>query len=569
MPAIRKTADPVLACDQNSREKNKARITVLVLASCAAILTLVRFLTGPSMMRNGLPPFWAEALFFINVFVSYFLLLILFVKSRLAAYVLLPLCAIVQLLSIYIETRYGLCLASELVTAALETSWRQVSGFIYPSHYVLVPLALLLMAGGIYLLRRLLSPLPELAAWKAWTAAGLYISLSTAVLLGCIRFFPETASYLVANDGHNVSQNSSQYRKTLIARMQEESSIEYIYPAYLPLYWQMAALYHAFDYYCVSPLKNAADLPSHSVFEDPDLTVVLVIGESFRSDHSPWNGYERNTLPQLTAIAGDNVVNFPTFKSYGTTTITSIYGMLSDATCRNRQATHTSFLEILKKHGFENRLLVSRTGFWYNNPHIHALINGALDSIEWSHDNDGICRQFSLSLKPRKQLIVLEDGTGHFPYRHEDRFKVFDESDTDNRVNPYDNCLIQTDDLLSRLVKVLKNRNAVLVYSSDHGQSFGEQGFWMHGGLLTAEKQRHVFSFVWFSDTFRKRHSELVANIRSNRLKALSHDDLYHSILSLCGIESAVQKPELDFTKPLPRPDVSSFSLEDEQQATR
>lgn len=550
-------------------EKRKERITLFILALIAASLSHIRFLSDSGILNNELVPFWAKGLFYVNAFISYFLLLSLALKSRLAAYFLLPICITLQILGYYIATHYGTSMTSELVTAALETNWQEISGFLYPSHYILMPMAILLLLGGIYLMRSKLSCFPRLAVWKAWTATGLYIILSSTALAAGVYYFPNTTSHLVAGEADNISPDSSFYRSTVVERMQDEASPEYIYRAYLPFYRQISALYNIFLYYKAPSFECAAENPSHDLFADRELTVVFIIGESFRSDHSPWNGYHRNTLPQLTKAATSNSINFPWFKSFGTTTITSIYGMLSDATCTGRHATHTSFLGILKKHGFDNRLLVSRTSIWYKNPQIYALIRDQFDEVVTSHNNDDIVRNFTRTLKSGKQCIVLEDGTGHYPYYHEERFQTFDESDPNNRINKYDNCLVQTDDLLSRFVAALKDRNAVLVYSSDHGQSFGEQGFWMHGGLLTAEKQRHVFSFVWCSDTYRQRHPEIVSNMLANKCKPLSHDYLYHSILSLSGIESAVQDPHLDFTKPLECPDASSFSLGDESHSAQ
>lgn len=543
-------------------DKKIACTSLVVLALVAATWSQVRFLSDSGILNNELVPFWSKALFYVNAFLSYFLLLLLALKSRLVAYFCLPVCIISQVVSYYIATRYGTSMTSELVTAALETNWQQISGFLYPSHYILMPLAVLLLLGGIYWMRRRLTCFPGLAAWKAWVATGLYIFLSSTALCAGVHYFPYATSHLVASG--SVSPDSPLYRSTVVARMQDEASYEYIYRAYLPFYRQISALYNILLYYKVPSLECAAEKPSRDLFDDSELTVVFIIGESFRSDHSPWNGYPRNTLPQLTETARENCVNFPWFKSYGTTTITSIYGMLSDATCTKRQAANTSFLGILKKHGFDNHLLVSRTRLWYKNPQIYSLIRDQFDEVVTSRDNDDIVRNFIRTLKSGKQCIVMEDGTGHYPYHHEERFQTFDENDADHNINKYDNCLIQTDDLLSRLVMALKNRNAVLVYSSDHGQSFGEQGFRIHGGLLGAEKQRHVFSFVWCSDIYRQRHPDIVANILINRNKPLSHDHLYHSIISLCGIESTVQDPQLDFTKPLGCPDASSFSLDDE-----
>lgn len=84
----------------------------------------------------------------------------------------------------------------------------------------------------------------------------------------------------------------------------------------------------------------------------------------------------------------------------------------------------------------------------------------------------------------------------------------------------------------------------------------------MHGGALGVLKQRHVFSFVWYSDAYATAHPDKIAAMRDNAYKLLSHDDIYLSILSLAGIECELPTPDCgDFTKLLNRPPVADFSL--------
>ena len=159
------------------------------------------------------------------------------------------------------------------------------------------------------------------------------------------------------------------------------------------------------------------------------------------------------------------------------------------------------------------------------------------------------------------RFVMVEDGTGHAPYDHEPHFARFG-TDT---IDMYDNCLLQTDDVLNRIVQQLKDKKAVLLYCSDHGQSFGEQGCYMHGGALGVLTQRHVFSFVWYSDKYAAAHPDKINAMRANAEKPLSHDDIYLSLLSLAGIECTLPRTECgDFTKPLTRPDVSEFELNED-----
>ena len=247
--------------------------------------------------------------------------------------------------------------------------------------------------------------------------------------------------------------------------------------------------------------------------------------------------------------------------------------MISNADTKTRKASATSFMGILKKHGFSTGILVSRSGGWCHVPSIRPLIFGCVDilrELPSTSTNTEIERQFNAycSELTGNRFILVEDGCGHMPYTHQGEFSVFPERGNNaNEVNlqKYDNCLLQTDDLLSRFVDHLKDKNAILVYSSDHGQSFGEGGYYTHGGLLSLPEQRHVFTFVWYSREYQSRHPEIVKNLMDNRCKPISHNHLFHTIISLCGINSVLQKNELDITKPNPHPDVTEYKVDGDQ----
>ncbi|MDR2726474.1 MAG: sulfatase-like hydrolase/transferase, partial [Deltaproteobacteria bacterium] len=111
----------------------------------------------------------------------------------------------------------------------------------------------------------------------------------------------------------------------------------------------------------------------------------------------------------------------------------------------------------------------------------------------------------------------------------------------------YDNTVLQTDDLLGRLIDMLRDRLAVLIYASDHGESLGEGGEVMHGGEGKAEHWRIPF-FIWHSDAYARQYPEIVAGLRDHVGQSISHDHLYHTVIGLGGLRSAGVDPELDLT---------------------
>jgi glucan phosphoethanolaminetransferase (alkaline phosphatase superfamily) len=156
-----------------------------------------------------------------------------------------------------------------------------------------------------------------------------------------------------------------------------------------------------------------------------------------------------------------------------------------------------------------------------------------------------------------RQFVIIENGTGHYPYINEDRYDVYYPCNVewlaprpDNflelLINDYDNCIVSVDSFLGELINALRYKNAVVLYVSDHGQYLGESGKYLHGDNEN-ELLRHVASFIWFSDEYERRHPELVAEMKSVKDKLLVHGQIYATILRLCGIKSEVPLDIGDF----------------------
>jgi len=110
-------------------------------------------------------------------------------------------------------------------------------------------------------------------------------------------------------------------------------------------------------------------------------------------------------------------------------------------------------------------------------------------------------------------------------------------------VNSYDNTIVAIDSFVSSVLAMLAEKNAMLIYLSDHGESLGEGGYYFHGKPKeTAPKEQFMIPFMfWFSDSYAKTaEAEYFRKwVDTFSLDAnVSHDYLYHSILGCAGIES-------------------------------
>ncbi|MBJ3817083.1 sulfatase-like hydrolase/transferase, partial [Shimwellia pseudoproteus] len=120
-------------------------------------------------------------------------------------------------------------------------------------------------------------------------------------------------------------------------------------------------------------------------------------------------------------------------------------------------------------------------------------------------------------------------------------------------VNTYDNTVRYTDYVLAQMIEKLKQYsdryNTVLVYVSDHGESLGESGLYLHGTpyKLAPDQQTHVPMQVWMSPGFRaEKHIDLTCLKNNAAHNSYSHDNLFSSVLGLWDISTTVYDPNSD-----------------------
>ncbi|MCB1904219.1 MAG: sulfatase-like hydrolase/transferase, partial [Gammaproteobacteria bacterium] len=115
--------------------------------------------------------------------------------------------------------------------------------------------------------------------------------------------------------------------------------------------------------------------------------------------------------------------------------------------------------------------------------------------------------------------------------------------------NAYDNAILYTDFFLAKVIELLKANSkkfeTAMFYISDHGESLGEGGVYLHGlpYLLSPETQRHVPAILWFGENNNDVNISALRQIIGNKY---SHDNLFHSILGLLEIETGVYRKEMD-----------------------
>ena len=299
-------------------------------------------------------------------------------------------------------------------------------------------------------------------------------------------------------------------------------------------------------------------LPDGKITDDEKAVVVLVIGESARKANFQLYGYKRDTNPLLSKQQELKVFQCNACATYTTAGTKAILEPVNSG----------DLYELLPNYAFRMGADVSWRTYNWGEPPIH--IDEYLDDQKLSAmypDTDGRydailfagLRERIASSKKNKVLVILHTSTSHGPQyanKYPKEFEVYKpvaknveegEKNVGMLVNAYDNTIRYTDYLLDGLINTLrdmKDWKSAMIFISDHGESLGEKGIFMHGlPMQLAPKEQYEVPFlVWTSEGFRTYKSTLPP--------VLEQHYIFHSVLNLLSIESPAYNKDLDiFTK--------------------
>ncbi|WP_058909917.1 phosphoethanolamine transferase EptA [Entomohabitans teleogrylli] len=300
--------------------------------------------------------------------------------------------------------------------------------------------------------------------------------------------------------------------------------------------------------------------------------VILVVGEASRAANYSLNGYPRETNPELKK---QHVVFFSHASSCGTETAVSVPCMFSGMPRKQYDASlarHQEGLLDVMSHAGINLL-------WREND---GGCKGACDRIphtdmtQWQLNDlcsNGACldgiqlHRLNNILDGVRQdtVIVLHLMGSHGPSyyrRYPPQFRRFTPTCDSNQIqdcsqqqliNTYDNTILYTDTLVSNTIDALKQRsdklNTALVYLSDHGESLGENGIYLHGTpyMLAPSGQTHIPFLFWLSGSYAQNFRINTQCLNTMAAKQeVSQDNLFHTMLGMLDIHTALYQPQMD-----------------------
>jgi lipid A ethanolaminephosphotransferase len=313
--------------------------------------------------------------------------------------------------------------------------------------------------------------------------------------------------------------------------------------------------------------------------------LVVVVGETARAQNWGLNGYERATTPELARWqAQGDLVNFKHVISCGTNTQVSVPCMFSHQgrdSGGNEPATTENLLDVLQRAGLAVLWLDNQSGckgVCDRVPQVHVRQEPVpgLCAESWCFDEvllRGLDQRIA-ALDPQRRargvVVVMHQvgshGPAYFkrvpedrkPFEPECRNTALSQCSPDQVVNAYDNTIAYTDHFLGQTLAWLQAQassgryDTGLVYVSDHGESLGESGLYLHGVpyALAPEQQKHVPMISWMSRGLQQRTGITSACLRSRADKPLSHDHLFHSVLGVLDVNTRVRDTGLNLFSP-------------------
>ncbi len=323
----------------------------------------------------------------------------------------------------------------------------------------------------------------------------------------------------------------------------------------------------SFSKYLVKKLKpkhafQAIALDATKPVHEKKKLVVMVLGETARAHNFSLGGYDKPTNPLLAKRS--DVLFLANTASCGTATAISVPCMFSKfgrSDWSDEKESYENVVDVLAKTGV--RVM------WRDNN--SGADKGVAKRIKDSRFYGGqtfddiLLKEFQNDVDQAYEdtLIVLHQEGSHGPTyfkRYPDNFKQFsptcdtqelDKCSQERIVNTYDNTILYTDYILNQTIELLKaNENkydTTLIYMSDHGESLGENGVYLHGlpYMIAPEVQKHVPAIIYVGESEAKKREAL----RQKTRERFSHDNLFHTLLGRFDVSTSEYKPHMDLLR--------------------
>ena len=284
--------------------------------------------------------------------------------------------------------------------------------------------------------------------------------------------------------------------------------------------------------------------------KQPALNIVLIVDESIRADHLSLNAYERSTTKYLGDLHSSGLLyNYQSILANANSSLPSNGIILTGARKSDREGMNRlpSIFQYARCMNYKT-LLFDGWGpnFWLGKAGDLKYINQWQNIRNfWKTPVFGVDHEIAIRINEIiKQsvgnFIWVNKRGAHFDYNNNypansavwqpvwqssDRLDKLDESARERLINSYDNAIVYNiDDFFRTIVAGVDLNSSVMIYTSDHGQTLGDDGvFSTH-----ARQVKGVMEVPFFVVSGKEFHLKKIASP--------SHENIFPTLLSVMGV---------------------------------
>ncbi|MCR3985814.1 MCR-3-related phosphoethanolamine--lipid A transferase [Aeromonas caviae] len=446
----------------------------------------------------------------------------------------------------YTMMKYRVLFDGDMIQNIFETNQSEAFAYVNAPIIIWVILTGLLPAALIFFVK-----IEYASTWFKGIAQRLLSMFFSLVIVGII-------AALYYQDYASIGRNNQTLNREIVPANFMYSTSKYLYRRYMaePI-----------------PFVTLGDDATRVTKKDKPTLMFLVVGETARGKNFSMNGYEKDTNPFTSKSGG--VISFNDVRSCGTATAVSVPCMFSNMGRKefddNRARNSEGLLDVLQKTGISI--------FWKENDGGCKGVCDRVPNIEIEpKDHPKFCDKNTcydevvlqdldseIAQMKGDKLVGFHLIGSHGPTyykRYPDAHRQFTpdcprsdiENCTDEELtNTYDNTIRYTDFVIAEMIAKLKTYedkyNTALLYVSDHGESLGALGLYLHGTpyKFAPDDQTRVPMQVWMSPGFTKEKGVDMACLQQKAADTrYSHDNIFSSVLGIWDVKTSVYEKGLD-----------------------
>ena len=442
---------------------------------------------------------------------------------------------------VYAQESFGVVFDYGMIQNIFETDTSEAASYVSWTAVLVVTSLILVSSAWLLKIKITYRPLAQEILAK-FTLNAVLLSVAGVLTLSCYAEFAATA------------RNNPELKRQLIPFEWVDNTYDY---------WRDRLNY---DQETFVTLDESPTLESHgSVLSR--LTIVIV-GETARADHFAYNGYHRETNRYTQPF---NPLYFKDVVSCGTATAVSVPCIFSDLSRTNFSSNEArqrqNLLDLAQDAGIDVTWIDNNSsckGMCLRQSYERIATDADPEHCDGDYCFDSILldrlQAHLRNLDEHDSLIVLHEIGSHGPTyfrRYPDDHREFNpdcpRSDIQNcdqtaLINTYDNTILYSDYINSKIIELassFSDRAVSVMYVSDHGESLGDAGVYLHGlpYSFAPREQTHVPMWLWTNHHQKDLRTCLA---RYQESEASSHDNIFYTLMQLLGIHSTVTAPELN-----------------------